>query len=250
MRLFSLFPLAVLAAACASPVAAPDAAREERWAREIVPQVVVGDAVWLATPQRANVLALYSEPAQPAKGGIVLVHGLGVHPDWGLNGALRVALADRGFATLSVQMPVLAADALRESYSTLFPVAGERLSAAVAFLQSKGHSRIAVVSHSLGAAMANTYLATAKGRAVAAWIPVGMLVDFASVPKMPVLDVVAEHDFAEALTSVRARARQRPRDRCSGEVRIAATDHYFANATGALVDAIVPFVERAFRDDC
>lgn len=250
MHLFSLLSLAFLAAGCASPVAAPDEAREERWAREIVPQIVVGDAVWLATPQRANVLALYNEPVQTAKGGIVLVHGLGVHPDWGLNGALRVALADRGFATLSVQMPVLAADAVRESYSALFPLAGDRLSAAVAFLRGKGHSKIAVVSHSLGAAMADAYLATAKGNAIAAWIPVGMLVDFASVPKMPVLDVVAEHDFPEAFMSVRARAKQRPRDRCSGEVRIAATDHYFANATGALVDAIAPFIERAFRDDC
>jgi len=59
MHLFSLLSLAFLAAGCVSPVAASDEAREERWAREIVPQVVVGDAVWLATPQRSNVLALY-----------------------------------------------------------------------------------------------------------------------------------------------------------------------------------------------
>lgn len=98
--------------------------------------------------------------------------------------------------------------------------------------------------------MADAYLAGAKGKAIAAWIPVGMLVDFASVPKLPVLDVIAEHDFPEALMSIRARAKQWPRDRCSGAVRIAATDHYFENATSALVDAIVPFVERAFRDDC
>ena len=39
-----------------------------------------------------------------------LVHGLGIHPDWGLIGALRSDLPDAGYTTLSVQMPVLAAD--------------------------------------------------------------------------------------------------------------------------------------------
>ena len=33
---------------------AADYAREERWAQEIVPSIVVGDAVYLATPARAE----------------------------------------------------------------------------------------------------------------------------------------------------------------------------------------------------
>jgi hypothetical protein len=36
----------------------PDDARELRWAEEVAPQVVVGEVLWLATPQRAKVLAL------------------------------------------------------------------------------------------------------------------------------------------------------------------------------------------------
>ncbi len=41
----------------------PDDARELRWAEEVAPQVVVGEVVWLATPQRARVLALYADVA-------------------------------------------------------------------------------------------------------------------------------------------------------------------------------------------
>jgi hypothetical protein len=54
--------LAVLAAALELRAATPDYAREERWAQEIAPQVVVGDPVWLRTRDRARVLALYTEP--------------------------------------------------------------------------------------------------------------------------------------------------------------------------------------------
>ena len=52
-------------------------------------------------------------------------------------------------------MPVLAADARGEQYPPLFAEAVERLQAAVAFLRDKGHRKIAVVSHSLGARMSN-----------------------------------------------------------------------------------------------
>ena len=39
--------------------APPDYAREDRWADEIVPAIVVGEAVYLATPARSRVLAIY-----------------------------------------------------------------------------------------------------------------------------------------------------------------------------------------------
>ena len=101
--------------------AVPDDARETRWAEEVVPQLVVGDAVWLSTPHRARVLAIYATPGVPAKGAVLVVHGAGVHPDWGLIGEIRSGLVERGFATLSVQMPVLASDAPRGEYASLEP---------------------------------------------------------------------------------------------------------------------------------
>ena len=102
-----------------------DIARETRWANEVVPQLVVGDAVWLATPQHPRVLALYTKAPAATRNAVIVVHGLGVNPDWNLIGVLRTTLADQGFATLSVQMPVLAADAPRDDYQALFADAGE-----------------------------------------------------------------------------------------------------------------------------
>src|SRR5215203_5391690 len=81
-----LLAAAMLLALATRAAAAPaiDYAREERWAQEVVPSLVVGDAVYLATPERSKVLAVLTVPSAVSKGGVVVVHGLGVHPDFGM----------------------------------------------------------------------------------------------------------------------------------------------------------------------
>jgi len=236
-------------AASASAAVVPDDARESRWAAEVVPQLVVGDAVWLRTRHRERVLALYARPADAARGAVIVVHGLGVHPDWSLVGDIRGGLVDRGFATLSVQMPVLAADARRDDYIALFPDAGERLTSAVAWLHAKGYARVAIVSHSMGSAMVDAWLARGSA-SVDAWVPVGMLVPFAVAPRQPVLDVVAERDLPDALSASKMRKPQLPRDACSGALVVGGTDHYFGDAAPRLAEAIAPFIARAMTDQC
>lgn len=230
--------------------AVADTARETRWAEQVVPQIVVGDAVWLATAHHPRVLALYTEPQASTRHAVIVVHGLGVNPDWNLIGTLRTALAELGFATLSLQMPVLAADAKREDYVELSPDAGERLTAATAWLRDKGHSRIAVVSHSMGAAMVDAWLAHRPEPVVDAWVPVGMFGAFSSPLRQPVLDVVAERDFPEALSHAKTRARELPADGCSAPLVVPGTDHYFGDSAGRLASAIAPFIRRALSGDC
>src|SRR5688500_16979663 len=121
------FAAVLLALACAG-AAAQDYARERRWEAEIVPGLVVGDAIKLRTAAGHEFLALLAE-AKDAKGAVVLADGRNVHPDHGLIGALRMRLAERGYTTLSIQLPILGADAqkVEEYYPRLFPEAGERL---------------------------------------------------------------------------------------------------------------------------
>jgi pimeloyl-ACP methyl ester carboxylesterase len=244
-----LLAILALAGTTAGAVVA-DTARETRWADEVVPQLVVGDAVWLATARHSRVLALYAEPPQATRNAVIVVHGLGVNPDWNLIGVLRSELVDLGFATLSVQMPVLAADAPRDDYADLFPDANERLAAAATWLRAKGYARIAVVSHSMGAAMVNAWLADAKESRIDAWVPVGMFVPFAAPLRQPVLDVVAERDFPDVLSHAKTRAHQLRGDSCSAPLLIDGTDHYFGNAAARLASAIAPFITRALAGDC
>jgi len=235
-------------ASAVAKVTAPDYAREARWASEVAPQIVVGDPLWLVVPDRPRVLAIFTEPAGTPKGAIVVVHGVGVHPDWNLIGELRTKLADRGYATLAVQMPVLAADAPRDAYRELFGDASDRLGAAFAWLRTKGFAKIAIVSHSMGASMADAFIARDGG--AAAWVPVGMLVDFTQAPRMPVQDIVAERDFPEALATTKLRAAHLPRDGCSRSITIAGTDHYMNGATTPLADAIAAFLDRVYGGRC
>jgi alpha/beta superfamily hydrolase len=196
------------------------------------------------------VLALLAEPAGRPNGGIVLVHGLGVNPDFGMIGALRGTLAEAGYVTLAVQMPVLGAEAPREDYAATFPEAGERIAAAVAFLRARGMTGVAIVSHSMGASMADAYLALPAAAKVDAWIPVGMLVPFTARARMPVLDVMAERDFPQVKDTAPGRKKALPADACSAQVTIADNDHYFERGDAALAAAITKFLARVNAGRC
>ena len=246
MRLLSLF-LLLIAAALAH--ADPDYAREKRWADEITPGLVVGDAVYLTQKSGHRFLAIYSSAPQ-LRPAVITVHGSGVHPDWALIGVLRSQLADQGYATLSVQMPVLAADAKADAYLPLFPDAAERLHAAVAFLKAKGHRKIAIASHSLGARMSNLFLAGTPDHGVGAWVSIGVSSgEFAAAGKLrlPVLDIYGERDFPQVLQKAGARAAVLKTLRGSAQIEVAGADHFFAGHEGELTRQVKQFLDLRLK---
>jgi alpha/beta superfamily hydrolase len=173
-----------------------------------------------------------------------------VHPDWALIGALRSGLADQGYTTLSVQMPVLAANALGEGYPELFPDAAERLQAAVEFLKSKGQRKIAIASHSMGARMTNFFLAGSPGNGVDAWIAVGISNgEFAEPGKLhlPVLDIYGERDLPRVLQRAEARAAVLKTLQGSAQIEMAGADHYFDAHESELVSQVRQFLDHKFR---
>ncbi len=233
---------------CAMP--SPDYARESRWAEQVAPSIMVGDAVWLKTPDRDRVLALFTPAQGTTQGAVVIVHGLGVQPDFGIIGELRGALAARGFATLSVQMPVLGAEALPSEDAPLFPIAGDRIDVAVAWLRARGMAPVAVVAHSMGAAMTNAWLARPHHEKIAAFVAMGLGEPFAASRLPPVLDIIAEHDLPPVLANAPLRALALPKNSCSATLRIAGADHFLDGHVPELVDAIAPFLTRAFGAEC
>jgi dienelactone hydrolase len=225
----------------------PDTAREKRWADEITPAILVGDAVYLSSKPGHKFLAIHTPNAKP-RAGVIVVHAMGVHPDWNLINVLRSQLAELGYATLSVQMPVLASDAKAESYPALFPEAAGRLQAAADFLRAQGHRKIVIVSHSMGARMANHFLV--NGGAADAWVAVGISTGVYLRPetfKAPVLDIYGEKDFPQVLQHAAARAEAIKRMRGSGQMSIAGADHYFNGSEAELVLHIKRFLDHVTR---
>lgn len=246
MRILLAVVALVISAAC---FAQADYAREKRWADEITPGLVLGDTVYLTQKSGHKFLTLYASTAQP-RAAVIVVHGMGVHPDWALIGALRSGLADQRYATLSVQMPVLAASAKNEEYQALFPEASDRLQAAVDFLKAKGHRRIALASHSMGARMSNFFLTDKPNNDIAAWVAIGISSGEFSNPgklRLPILDIYGARDFALVLQNADARASTLKKIKGSAQIEVAGADHYFAGNEGTLVKHIRQFLEQRIK---
>ncbi len=228
--------------------AAADYAREKRWADEITPAILVGDPVRLALPSGRKFLAIHA-PNAKAQAGVIVIHGLGVHPDWGLINPLRSNLADQGYATLSVQMPVLASEARGDQYPPLFPEAAERIAAAVQFMRGRGHKKIAIVAHSLGARMANVFLNTAGMPAIDAFVAIGISGVYTKPDtfKAPVLDLMGEKDLPAVLDNATKRAEAIRNIRGSGQISVAGADHFFNGMERELLQQVKLFLDRATR---
>lgn len=242
-------PLFLLALLFVPLALSADYAREKRWADEITPGLIVGDAVYLQTSNGHKFLNLYTEAAK-AKAAVIVVHGMGLHPDWGLNGVLRTRLAEQGYTTLSVQMPVLAADAKSDEYPPTFPEAEERLAEVIKYLQQKGHKKIALVSHSMGATRANDYLKKNPDTPLFALVLVGIgrgIFEPVGAVKFPVLDLYGEKDLPQVLENTKARAQAIKKIKGSAQIMAPDADHFFNGQDDALVKYVKNFLDRALK---
>jgi pimeloyl-ACP methyl ester carboxylesterase len=236
----------ICAAALCAPLLAQaqqqpsDYAREKRWADQIVPTLVSGEAVWLEAPRTEKFLGIYTE-AKNARGAIILAHGLGVHPDYGVIGDLRARLAEAGYTTLSVQMPILAAEAPATRYPVLFWEADARFAGALTYLRRKHYDKIWLVSHSMGSRMANHYISAHPQVPLSGWISLsisnGDLGPFKRI-KFPVFDVYAEKDLEPVIKGATRRAAILKGMKGSSQTMMFATDHYFAGREKDLVTLI------------
>ncbi|MBT9568000.1 MAG: DUF3530 family protein [Thiobacillus sp.] len=224
----------------------PDYGREKKWADEIVPGLVVGDPVYLETDRRNHKFLALFTPVADATTAAIVVHGMGIHPDWGMVGTLRTALADRGITTLSIQMPVLAADAKSDAYPPLFPEAAERIAAAVDFLKAKGYMRIALVSHSMGSRMSNVYLTGKPDPSVKAWASLGLSQGDYQTLKVPVMDLYGANDLPPVLENA-AKRKQALAGSASRQVVIPQADHFYTGHESEMVNMVAIFLADTLK---
>lgn len=165
----------------------------------------------------------------------MLAHGPGLHPDHGITGELRVQLADRGFSTLSLQMPVLPAENDDGSaYRELYPEAARR---------------IALVSHAMGSAMAYEYLRQNRGAPVFAWAALyfyGVFTEMAGAG-FPIFDLYGATDYR----GVRGPASERAQilRGLPGSKQLAAPEggRFLAGGEKAVLREVGAFLESAAR---
>lgn len=162
--------------------------------------------VWLG-PEQPPRLGLYSEAGPDSTRAAIILHSMGMHADWpDLVEPLRNDLPVLGWATLSLQLPVLPpADGLA-GYGDTLRDAGERLRAGVRYLQDRGYEDIVVIGYSFGATTAVRYLLD-NSSVITALVGISMenheflkprydLVTGLSNLAIPVLDIYASEDFS------------------------------------------------------
>jgi pimeloyl-ACP methyl ester carboxylesterase len=210
--------ISLLYAFTANAASKSDLAKEKRWEEQIVPSILVGEAITL-TADDVEFLGLYAEPAtEQEKGAVILLHGIGVHPAWpDVIEPLRMELPDYGWHTLSLQMPILGNEAESKDYAPLFPEVPARIQAGVDFLKSKGIRNIVLAGHSLGSTMGSYYLALKKDPEVKVFAIVSggpgvpgdarmdSLANFQKITDVAILDVYGSEDREFVLDAVSAR---------------------------------------------
>ncbi len=238
------------------PAVASDLEREQRWANQVVDAILTGEAVMLNADGQ-EFLSIFTETdSESPKGGVILVHGIGVHPDWpDVINPLREQLPEHGWSTLSLQMPVLQADAGAVDYYPIFNEVRPRIDAGIRFLQAHDIDNIVIVAHSLGAQMAAWWLASTEDPPVLGLVAIGLsgtrLVDNGDVPAwisgitLPMLDLYGENDLPEVRETAaeRAAAAGRAGNTAYTQVEIAGAGHMFQGKNEALVEAVVSWLD-------
>ena len=233
----------------------PDYKREARMADEIVDAILDGDAQWLHTEWR-QFLSIYTE-AEEVDTAVVILHGRGFHPDWAdaIN-PLRVGLAEQGFATLSLQMPVLEKEATYYDYIPIFPYSHARIEAGIKFLREQGYNKIVLLAHSCGVHMAMSWITVAGDASIDAFIGLGMgatdyqqpmpLVFPLAEVKVPVLDLYGANEFPAVLRMAPQRKSmiEQAGNSKSRQQVLDHADHYFTDRGDALVVEVVNWLGR------
>lgn len=226
----------------------PDYDREKRWSDQILPAVLVGDAVWLKQKNGHEYLGLYTVADKP-RGAVIIGHGRGWNPDFELYGVLRTKIAEAGYTTLAIQLPVLGPGAKVGDYIPTYNDGAERYELAARFLLEKGYKNVGIVSHSLGATMANQYLIKADNVPVKAWVFIGIINGLEEMfrIKIPVLDVFGSKDWE--ITQVGAYERKKQIDKVPGSQQVVVPDalHFFEGKEDQLVTTVVGFLDQVFH---
>lgn len=219
-----------------------DYAREQRWAKEVVPDLIVGKALYLTQKNGHEFLSLLAE-AENKNIAIIVAHGMGLHPNWGMVSNLRLGLFDYGYTTLSIQMPILAADASYKLYPSIFPDAAERLQVATQYLKRNNYKKIIIVSHSNGSRMSRIFMKE-NPENIAAWVAISLTQgDAFTGIKAPIFDLYGDADLPHVLSSAHHRKRSL-KNKKSNQMFIEGANHFFSGKEDLMVETVTNFINN------
>jgi pimeloyl-ACP methyl ester carboxylesterase len=242
-----------------------DEAKERSVADKLSRDLEPGQIVWLAVADDREFPAIFTRAVPEVDGStaIILVHGMGGHPDWPeVISPLRVLLAGKGWTTLSLQMPVLPPEAPLADYGKTLDENHLRISAAVQHLKNYGYEKVVLAGYGFGAASAAHYLAAGNHHEIHAFAGISMLARkyldpaldlHASLGKLdlPVLDIYGSEDLKTIINTAderRVAARKNGGSPQYEQVIVWNADHYFTGHDQELVNHIDRWLGQVMPD--
>ena len=255
-KMASRLMMLVLACALALPAFATnsDVAKEKRWAEQVIDGLLDGDEMWLKDPGGHEFLGILTEGDGGSGRAVILVHGIGVHPNWpDVIFPLREALLENDITSLSIQMPILPNEAEASEYEPLFGEAPGRFAAAVKYLNASGYRQISIVAHSMGTTMSSRYLTQVKNHGIDSFVAIGMgegsseasNAELLGQMDIDVLDLYGEQDLEPVRQNAGARAaaagaRQKGK---FAQVEVAGAGHFFQGHEDSLKRQVIEWLQ-------
>lgn len=234
-----------------------DLEKEKRWSEQIVDSLLVGEAQWLEDTKGKFLAIMSPSNLSKTKGTVILLHGIGVHPNWpDIIYPLRSRLPDAGWATLSIQMPILANTAAKDDYIALFNESQQRIQAAISFLTQQKASPLILLGHSLGATMGAQFLANTPDNNIQAFIAIGLSqatndpvfnnVEHLQKIEQPILDLYGSQDLSTILLSAKQRksAAKKSGNSLYRQLKVEGADHMFNGLEDELLQIIQGWLHK------
>ncbi|MCW8924220.1 MAG: alpha/beta hydrolase family protein, partial [Gammaproteobacteria bacterium] len=154
---------------------ASDLVREKQLAEQTEELVFDGDVIYLESEGHEFMNIFMETEAEESKGVAIVLHGRGYHPDWeNVVKPLRIGLTEKGWDTLSMQMPVLDKQAKYYDYVPIFPEAFPRIEAGIDYLKAEGYKKIVLIAHSCSVHMVMAWVDAGRFRDIDAFVGIGM----------------------------------------------------------------------------
>jgi hypothetical protein len=225
---------------------ASDLDKEQRWREQVVDAIFDGEAIDLNDGQH-DFLSIYTEGNEENLTGVIIMHGIGIHPDYPtVVNPLRVGLAEKGWHTLSLQLPILPNEAESKDYAPIIPEAVPRIKAGIEYLKQQGMKKIAIVAHSLGTWMAGYALQHGDIRPVA-YVAIGMdNPSIESIPaiNIPMLDLYGENDLPHVVDNAAKRKSAAGHNQNYTQVMTKGADHFFNGLEPQLINLVDGWLQK------
>ena len=239
-----------------------DLEREKHIAESVKDSIIIGDVVTLKAGDVEFLGLVNNGEPENLRGSIIILHGMGSNPNAPqIVHPLRGQLAEMGWVTASIQLPIAAHDASIDDNLALIKESGPRIEATLNYMRENfKNNPCVVIAHSLGAIMATDYFAHQETLVCDALVLVSLPTLPSELPEaqstellkeisIPVLDIFGSQD----LDSVKKTAPTRKlalikNNSLNRQIEISGADHVFTGLDDTLVLSVHNWLTHVFKN--